>query len=69
MLPSPFYDEVPADLGGDEVWVRAQATGDDEAGPLAAGKTLLQRLLSVLCAGLGATAGPGRSAMLRQPCR
>lgn len=68
MLPSPFYDEVPADLGGDEVWVRAQAIGDDEAGPLAAGKRLLQRLLSVLC-GPGAIAGPGRSAMLRQPCR
>jgi hypothetical protein len=71
MLPSPFYDEVPQDIGGNEVWARAHASGHEEAGNAA--RALLERLLSLLsllrAGGARVTAGWGRPATLRQPCR
>ena len=45
MLPSPFYDEVPADIGGNEVWLRAQAAPDED--PASPGGTLLRRLAAM----------------------
>lgn len=45
MLPSPFYDEVPADIGGNEVWRRAQAAPDED--PALPSGTLLRRLAAM----------------------
>jgi hypothetical protein len=45
MLPTPFYDEVPADIGGNEVWLRAQAAADED--PPAASGWLLRRLAAM----------------------
>ncbi|MEZ2296134.1 hypothetical protein [Variovorax sp. RCC_210] len=48
MLPSPFYDEFPADIGGDEVWLRAQSAAHEAhaapAAPAAPSCSLLRRL-------------------------
>jgi hypothetical protein len=45
MLPSPFYEEVPADIGGNEVWLRAQAAPDED--PASPGGSLLRCLAAM----------------------
>ena len=48
MLPSPFYDEFPADIGGNEVWLRAQSTAHEaHADPAAPSCSLLRRLAAM----------------------
>lgn len=45
MLPSPFYDEIPADMGGNEVWLRAQSAAHEAHTAAAAPScSLLRRL-------------------------
>ena len=48
MLPSPFYDEIPADVGGNEVWLRAQSAAHEaHAAPAAPSRSLLRRLAAM----------------------
>lgn len=48
MLPSPFYDEFPADIGGNEVWLCAQSTAHEaHAAPAAPSRSLLRRLAAM----------------------
>jgi hypothetical protein len=45
MLPSPFYDEFPADIGGNEVWLRAQSAAQEV--PAAPSRSLMRRLAAI----------------------
>ena len=78
VFTSPFYDEVPPDLGGNEVWARQQGRdpGDGacaseparKAAPLAIPvRSTLTRAWTILWRALGA--GRGRSGRQRAPKR
>lgn len=59
MLPAPFYDEVPSDLGDDETWARQAARGHCEAKPSHAACRCLHAALSDIIVSV-ATALVGR---------